>query len=124
MSADEVAAHMPSPDAFPTGESAGGDYIYVVDLDPAVMQNGKFAGKNPQYIEGEPCVYIGMTGLTPEERFRNHMRGHRASKYVKRYGKHLREDLSEGPMPRAKAEEREPELAAELRAKGWAVWQN
>ena len=100
------------------------NYVYVVDLKRSVMQDGKFAGKNPQYIEGKPCVYVGMTGLTPEERFRNHMRGHRASKYVYRYGKRLREDLSERPISRAKAEERERELAAELRAKGWAVWQN
>ena len=31
-------------------------------------------------------LYVGMTGLTPEERFRNHKAGRRASKWVRKHG--------------------------------------
>lgn len=33
-------------------------------------------------------LYVGITGLTPEQRFRNHMAGYKASrkKWVQRYG--------------------------------------
>ena len=31
-------------------------------------------------------LYVGRTGLTPEERFRNHKAGHKASKSVQKYG--------------------------------------
>ena len=31
-------------------------------------------------------VYVGMTGLTPEDRFHNHKRGHKASRAVKNHG--------------------------------------
>jgi hypothetical protein len=124
MNSDGAAADSAAPEHRPTSKSTGGYYVYVVDLKRSVMQDQKFADKNPHYVGGKPCVYVGMTGLLPEQRFQNHMRRHRASKYVYRYGKRLREDMSEGPISREDAEEREPKLAAELRAKGWAVWQN
>jgi hypothetical protein len=66
-----------------------------------------------------------MTGLTPGERFANHKSGHRASKYVRDYGKYLRRRLYEkyNPMTRDEAEKMEVGLANQLRAKGHAVWQ-
>jgi len=40
-----------------------------------------------------PCLYVGMTGLTPEERFANHKAGTKAAAVVKRYGLRLLPEL-------------------------------
>jgi hypothetical protein len=45
--------------------------IYVVLLELAADDYG---------------LYVGLTGLTPEERFRNHKAGYKASKWVRKYG--------------------------------------
>src|SRR5690349_18506613 len=39
--------------------------VYVVELDFAVLRNGRFRARNPNYRKGAPCVYVGMTGLPP-----------------------------------------------------------
>ena len=106
-----------------TGGQPGEYYVYVVQLQRPIVQKRKFARENPQHVQGRPCVYVGMTGLTPEIRFENHRTGHRASRLVRHYGKRLRKDLIEGPMLYGKARKRERALAAALRARGWAVWQ-
>ena len=46
--------------------------VYVVELDPAVLKLRRFRARNPGYRKGLPCVYVGMTGLPPGERFQNH----------------------------------------------------
>ena len=99
--------------------------VYVVRLDDAVLEIPKFAEENSQYIPGKPCVYVGMTGLTPEERFANHKRGHQANKYVKRYGQYLmkRKFRSLNPMEYEDAKRWEEKLAERLRRRGFAVWQ-
>ena len=45
--------------------------IYVIELDKEVLSKKKFREANPDYEEGKPCVYVGMTNKTPEERFHN-----------------------------------------------------
>jgi hypothetical protein len=40
-----------------------------------------------------PSVYVGMTGLTPEERFANHKAGIKDASLVKRYGIRLLPEL-------------------------------
>lgn len=35
---------------------------------------------------GEYALYVGLTGLTPEERYMNHKAGRKASRWVHRYG--------------------------------------
>jgi len=47
-------------------------YIYVIRLNDSVLKENKFMEKNPDYIKGNPCVYVGMTGRTPDERFEQH----------------------------------------------------
>lgn len=43
------------------------------------------------------CVYVGSTGKDALERFRDHLRGHKAGRrVVTRYGLHLRPELFEG----------------------------
>ena len=71
-------------------------------------------------LRGEPnSVYVGMTGLHPHERYLNHIIGYQASSRVKRFATAL--IGFEGPMAYEIAQEREPELANELREKGFNV---
>lgn len=100
--------------------------IYVIELDKEVLEKKKFKKANPDYIEGSPCVYVGMTSKSPEERFKQHIEGYRASKIVKQYGARLkpRQYVSHNPMTRDEASEMEIEKARRLRKKGWGVWYN
>ena len=99
--------------------------VYVVELDPAVLKVRAFRARNPGHRPGMPCLYVGMTGLPPGERFQNHKAGVKANRFVRDFGKGLLPELFEcyNPMPFAAAEQMEIELAEELRAKGYAVWQ-
>ena len=99
--------------------------VYVVELDPAVLKDRRFCAANPAHVPGAPCFYVGSTGLSPYERFLNHKDGHKANRYVRKYGLHLRPDLFAvfNPLPYEAALELERELAEELREKGHAVWQ-
>jgi hypothetical protein len=99
--------------------------VYVVDLDPAVLKVRAFRSRNPDRRRGMPCVYVGMTGLPPGERFQNHKAGVKANRFVRDFGKGLLPELFAcfNPMPYEAARRMEVELAEELRAKGYAVWQ-
>ncbi len=99
--------------------------VYVVELDPSVLERKRFREHNPGYVDGKPCVYVGMTGLTPDERFRNHKRGYKASRWVRDYGWHLRPDLfpDGNPFSFREAQRWERHVARELRALGYGVWQ-
>ena len=100
--------------------------IYVIELRKEVLSNKKFREKNPNYKQGKPCVYVGMTGKSPEERFQQHLNGYKASKIAKKYGYRLkpRQFKSHNPMTYQEAQDMETEKARRLRAKGWGVWQN
>ena len=98
--------------------------VYVVALAPGALQDKKILEANPDYVPGKPVVYVGMTGLTPEERFHNHKRGHKASRVVRKHGLHLRTRLCRMGLTYAEAVRLEVEMAERLRRKGWAVWQN
>ncbi len=100
--------------------------VYVVELRQAVLKVARFRAANPNYIRGQRCVYVGMTGLTPEERFENHQQGIKSSKYVRDYGVRLAYDLFDGlnPMPYEVACCIEAKLAHRLRDYGYAVWQH
>ena len=99
--------------------------VYVVELDAKVLKDRSFRKANPHHDPAKTCFYVGATGLSPYERFLNHKDGHKANRYVKKYGLHLRPDLFEvyNPLPYEAAIELERELAQELRDKGHAVWQ-
>jgi hypothetical protein len=100
--------------------------VYVIRLDEAVLSNRRFRAANPGYVEGKLCVYVGATGLTPEERFANHRAGHKSNWYAHSYGEVLLPDLFDhlNPMTHQRALATEFELAEELRREGYAVWQN
>lgn len=100
-------------------------HVYVVELQRDVLYERRFRDANPNYDGTSPCVYVGMTGLTPERRFANHKAGVKGNRYVLKYGLRLRPDLYAffNPMPFNAAGTLEYELAEDYRALGWAVWQ-
>jgi len=99
--------------------------LYVITLDPEVLWDRDFRQANPNYIEGMPCVYVGMTVQEPGDRFQQHMVGYRSSKYPREYGTELALDLMDGFQAEGlRDEEREAALADWLRRQGCAVWQN
>jgi predicted GIY-YIG superfamily endonuclease len=112
-------------DLSPQSWSRGHYSIYAIELDPAVSARRAFSGKNPGGSTSG-CLYIGMTGLTPEKRFLRHRTGTQSNKYVRAHGRRLRLDLVEGfsRLPYRIAVFMEPKLAAWLRAQGFGVWQN
>ncbi len=100
-------------------------HVYVVELDQAVLKEGKFVRANPSHRYGMRCLYVGMTGLDPDLRFDRHKAGIQANRYVTQYGLRLLPELYAvfNPMPYAVAVAMELELAEDLRQKGYAVWQ-
>lgn len=97
--------------------------VYVVLLDPAVAKVRKVRAENPKRDRKKPCVYVGMTGLTPEERFANHKAGIKDASLVKRYGSRLLPELYAhlNPMPFDAAAQMEQDLAEDLRRAGYTV---
>ena len=91
--------------------------VYVVLLDPAVGKLRKVRAENPRCDPKKLCLYVGMTGLTPEERFANHKAGIKAAYVVKRYGLHLLPEFYAhlNPMPIEAAVQMEKDLAEDLR---------
>ena len=95
----------------------------MVLLDSAAAKLGKARRINPRRDSKKPCVYVGMTGLLPEERFWNHKNGEKSASVVLRYGVRLLPELFEhlNPMPFGAAAQMEKDLAEDLRAQGYTV---
>ena len=103
--------------------------VYVINLSHDVLGEHKFRKANPLYVEGQPCVYVGSTACTPDERFQQHKHGYKHNRYAKHYGVELRKNHDKDVLTtgnphndRSAAEAREQEVADALRKKGWAVW--
>lgn len=98
-------------------------HVYVVLLTPAAARDRKVRAANPQRDPKQPCVYVGLTGLLPEERFWNHKNGEKAARVVTRFGLRLLPELFAhlNPMPFAAAAQMEKDLAEDLRALGYTV---
>ena len=99
--------------------------VYVIELSNDVLLESRFKKCNPGYVDGKPCVYVGMTGLDPDVRFDKHKAGIQSSRYVHKFGLRLLPDLYEGynPMAYDAAREMEVELGILLRDAGFGVWQ-
>jgi hypothetical protein len=97
--------------------------VYVVLLQPAAKRLRLVRAANPGRDPAKPCVYVGMTGLTPEARFVNHQRSIKAAAVVTRYGVRLMTELYAhlNPMPFAAAVQMEQDLAEDLRRVGYTV---
>ena len=100
--------------------------VYVVLLSDGVRENARFLAKNRRLRPDLPCVYVGLTGLTPEERFANHRAGHKGARFAGSQGIRLLPELYErfNPMPFVVGASFEPYLAGALRRAGHGVWQN
>lgn len=100
-------------------------HVYVVELSRQVLGEARFVKANPDYLGGKPCVYVGMTGQSPDVRFDKHKAGLKSNRFVREYGLRLMPELYEcfNPMPYEAAREMEVELAIGLREEGYAVWQ-
>jgi hypothetical protein len=70
-------------------------------------------------------LYVGLTGLTPDERYLKHKAGHRASKWVRRYGIGLLPALYRhlNPLSYEQAAVAEVALAEAIRGTGIRVQQ-
>src|SRR4051812_5216729 len=79
--------------------------------------------RNPKG-DGKAGYYVGMTGLTPEQRFANHKAGIKSAGVVRRFGERLVPVLYEhlNPMPYEDAVRLEVELAESLRKRGFVVY--
>lgn len=97
--------------------------VYVVLLKSAAGRLRKLRAENPNSDPAMPCVYVGMTGLTPEERFANHKAGIKDAPVVRRHGVRLLPELYEhlNPMPFEAAVQMEMDLADDLRRAGYTV---
>jgi len=86
-------------------------HVYVVYL------------RNPRG-DGKAAYYVGMTGLTPAQRFQNHKQGIKSARVVRRFGERLVPRLYAhlNPMPYAKAQQMEGMLAESLRKRGYIVY--
>ncbi|MGB5439234.1 MAG: hypothetical protein WBN57_12875 [Gammaproteobacteria bacterium] len=102
-----------------------GRKLYVITLDPQVLERREFRQANPGYVEGMPCLYVGITIHEPGERFLQHKTGYRSSKYPRHYGVELALELIEGFAAGGLSDAgKEAALADWLRDQGCAVWQH
>lgn len=107
--------------------SSGEQYtIYVIELREAAWKDRALQERNPDRKPIEPCLYVGQTSKTPQERFAMHLAGEHDSPLVHKHGKRLRPDLYEDvpiAQSREEAERLEAAHAAALRSRGFAVWE-
>ena len=107
--------------------------VYVIELDKEFALTRRAREANPEQNLDKPCIYIGYTSKTPEERFQEHITGARNargplySRVVHRYGKCLQPRKYEKYNPidtREEAIEMERKLAEKYRRRGYTVWSN
>ena len=101
--------------------------MYVIELDEKVNNHKKFRQKNPKYIRGSGCVYVGQSARRPEIRFEQHKEGYKENYFAKLYGVKLLPVFYEkyNPIPTRKdAEDIELMLGKALRQKHFGVWFN
>jgi predicted GIY-YIG superfamily endonuclease len=74
--------------------------------------------------DGKAGYYVGMTGLTPEQRLANHLAGVKAARVVRKHGVRLVPSLYEhlNPMTYEDAVRMEVELAKSLERRGFKVF--
>ena len=110
------------------------EYVAEEDLEVVFVPPSDGARNHSVYVvllAGVPDgtgkdVYVGMTGLTPKERFARHKRGYQAGRgYVRDYGVRLLPELYEDLNPLTWEEAQRVEskdLPLRLRAMGYKVY--
>jgi hypothetical protein len=105
--------------------------LYVVKLHEDARE--RVLGRMPPLARSRidrrlPCVYVGVTALTPEERYARHREGGLTSASIVRdHGVGLLKSLYRDANPLSATSEEEAltaeaALAEELRDRGYAVW--
>jgi hypothetical protein len=104
-------------------EAAFHHHVYVVLLSDGVRRLRRVRAENPKADPKKPCIYVGMTGLLPEERFWNHKNGEKSARVVRAHGIRLLPELFAhlNPMPFEAAAQMEKDLAEDLRSQGYTV---
>src|SRR5438128_10915643 len=74
-------------------------HVYVVLLDSAAGKIRSVQAANPRRDPAKPCVYVGLSGLTPEARFANHQQGIKSAWVGKRLRIRLLPEYSELTIP-------------------------
>ena len=87
------------------------------------MDRPQFRRKNPGYVEGKPCVYVGMSAHEPEARFERHRSGYKSNRWARQYGRRLLTNGCRFGVTWENAVRTERSLAERLRKRGWGVWQ-
>jgi len=97
--------------------------VYVVLLGSVVRKIRKVRAAKPDRDRKQPGVYVGVTGLTLEERFANHKAGMKDAWVVHCYCVHLLTKVYAHlkPMPYEAAVKMEVDLAEDLRRTGYTV---
>jgi len=97
--------------------------VYVVLLKSEITKLRKVQNANPNRDPGKPCVYVGLTGLSPVERFYNHKKGIKSAYWVRKFGLRLLPEMYEhlNPMPYEAAAQMEKDLAEDLKREGYTV---
>src|SRR4029077_19614190 len=98
--------------------------VYVVLLNPEVLNIPQVRRRNPKRDPLKPCVYVGLSGLRVDRCFDFHMVDAIPDTWPSRkYGIRLMPELYEhlNPMPFEKAVHRAEKLAEDLRAEGYTV---
>ena len=112
--------------------------VYAFYMNEEVLDKEKFREANPNYQTGQPCVYVGMTGNTIEERYEEHTNPQsknykKGSKWMKKHGvrgfsEALAIDLLSHPnisretLTFGEALQNEKLYAEWLSSKGYGVW--
>ena len=112
--------------------------VYAFYMNEEVLDKKKFREANPNYQTGQPCVYVGMTGKTIEERYKEHTNPRhknykKGSKWMKKHGvrgfsKALAINLLSHPnisretLTFGEALQNEKLYAEWLRSEGYGVW--
>jgi len=94
-------------ETFPELRPAEDASVYVIELDAGIWNDEKFEEENPDARRDElPCLYVGMSSLSPEQRFAQHKAGTKASRRVRKHGIRLRPEFYErlNPMTHDEAE--------------------
>jgi hypothetical protein len=105
-------------------ESPKTSFVYVIRLDPTVLEIKKFREANSQHVLGADCYYVGRTDRTPELRFEQHKPGYKADRFAKEFGIELMPPRFShiNPLTREQSVRFEVRLAKRLRKRGFAVW--
>ena len=112
--------------------------VYAFYMNKSVLSKKKFQEANPNYKKGKPCVYVGMTGKSIEERYDEHTNPenenfNKGSKWMKNHAVHgfvealaidllSHPDISRETLTFGEALQNEKLYAEWLKSQGYGVW--